>query len=453
MEPISYLNFPYIPEKIVVRKEYFGGLVFNKDTLDVVEINENTYRLLNHIDGATSYREIASKMELLNHYEIERVWDCFRTLRYSGIITDGIHKQKSIQIKEVEVKKGRLSAPLGVSIELTNQCNLKCRYCFQGDMSSERRPLSKDEVFKIVYDCADMKVFNMFLSGGEPLLSPFFKEVALLARDLGLVVGFSSNGTIIDHDMAKWISDNKFDRGLQISLDGSRQEINDLLRGEGSYKKTINGIANLAEVGVHPSLAITVTKLNLYDIRDYINMAIEKEARHVHLMCLLPSGYAITGFEELQPTFDELFRLQEELQKILNDVKGKITLDWGNWCYDPPFPEFNISYYNEVDKAFTGCPAGKTKAVIGCYGDVYGCDVLKNPGMVAGNIRIHSFLNIWNFSSVFQLWRERKADSIKGKCEGCQWLFACVGGCPAVTTFHGLGFFDSDPDCPKSEMV
>jgi len=151
----------------------------------------------------------------------------------------------------------------------------------------------------------------------------------------------------------------------------------------------------------------------------------------------------------MQPSLSAWRELQEKLSAISEQVKGQMTLDWGNWCYEPPSPSFSEEDYTSVDKAFAGCPAGKTKAVIGCFGDVYGCDVVKREDMVAGNIRNEPFAQIWQTSPVIAAWRRRTADSIRGKCARCEWLFACVGGCPAMSLHHGLGIFDSDPACPQ----
>jgi len=51
---------PCIAYNIVIREEYFGGLVFNKSTVNVYEINKESYKLLNLIDGKRSLRDIMS---------------------------------------------------------------------------------------------------------------------------------------------------------------------------------------------------------------------------------------------------------------------------------------------------------------------------------------------------------------------------------------------------------
>lgn len=437
--------------EIVFRSEYFGALLFDKRSLAVIEVNAPTTKLLSLVDGTLNSSCLADVLSTQENFSRQKVLACVSQLLDVGILRIGSGApQSSIVLDPSPVgNPGGLSAPLGVSIETTDLCNLNCRYCFQG-APRNGEVLSREEILCLLEDLAGMKVFTVFFGGGEPLMCPHFREVAEYARDLGLEVGISSNGTLITDEVAEWFAKSQLDRGLQISLDGSEARTHDALRGHGSFARTMDGIRLLSSFGVRPSIGVTVTSVNIHDVCNLVNLSIAEGVRHVHVMCLLPSGNALVGYEQIQPTLPDWRNLQQELSRISEEVEGKVTIDWGNWCYEPPHPEFVESDYTSVDKAFAGCPAGKTKAVIGCYGDVYGCDVLKRDDMVAGNVRTHRFSEIWRTSPVIAKWRQRTASSILGKCSDCKWLFACVGGCPAMAVYQGHSFFDADPVCPHT---
>jgi len=439
-----------VSSAIVARGEYFGALLFDKRTLAVIEVNRPTARLLSLVDGMQTAPSLADIVSTQSGIDAGKAAECVQRLLDLEILEPSQGKPTPMLRLDPSSRslEESLSAPLGVSIEVTNRCNLRCRYCFQGP-PVKGDVLSQEEVLSLLNDLSDMRVFTVFFGGGEPLLCPHLKVVAEYARDLGLEVGVSSNGTLLNAEIAEWFATSGLDRGLQISLDGSTADVHDRLRGSGSFSRTMAGIRLLASMGVHPSIAVTVTNTNILDVPNLVALGIAEGVRHVHVMCPLPSGNARVGYESMQPSLSAWRELQEKLSAISEQVKGQMTLDWGNWCYEPPSPSFSEEDYTSVDKAFAGCPAGKTKAVIGCFGDVYGCDVVKREDMVAGNIRNEPFAQIWQTSPVIAAWRRRTADSIRGKCARCEWLFACVGGCPAMSLHHGLGIFDSDPACPQ----
>jgi len=340
-----------------------------------------------------------------------------------------------------------LSAPIDVSIELTDKCNLVCVHCFQPEYR-QGKLLSTREIFSLSDELSNLKVFSIFLSGGEPFLREDWDVIGRYLIDKGFVVGISSNGTLITKNIAKKLYESQLYKGLQISIDGSCPKIHDSIRGIGSFEKTMQAIKHLDEYDIHPNIAVTVMNDNINDIPKIIELAVTNRMRHVHIIALMPGGRAKAAYKKLDPPLDKWLDMEEKVLKITKKVKNKLTIDWANRRYLPPNKDFTVDNYNDVDKTFTGCPAGKTKAEIDCYGNVYGCDILKSTEFLAGNIRSNNFKYIWDNSKVFNQWRSRTPDKIRGKCERCKWLFACVGGCPALS-MKDNDIFGSDDTCPN----
>ena len=82
-----------------------------------------------------------------------------------------------------------LSAPLEVFLALTNRCNSACVHC---NVATTRdfRDLSHHEWLKIILELAELKVFRLWLSGGEPLMrADFFDLVSEIEKHHFLRLG------------------------------------------------------------------------------------------------------------------------------------------------------------------------------------------------------------------------------------------------------------------------
>ena len=90
-----------------------------------------------------------------------------------------------------------------------------------------------------------MKVFQFNIGGGEPFMRPDFLDLMDYAHQKGIVTCISTNGTLIDKDVARRL-DNKLVY-IQVSLDGATAGSNDVIRGQGSFDKALQALAIPAE--------------------------------------------------------------------------------------------------------------------------------------------------------------------------------------------------------------
>src|SRR6185436_19828470 len=102
---------------------------------------------------------------------------------------------------------------------LTRTCNLKCVHCYT-DSAARRYPdeLTTEQCKAVLDDLAEFKVPAVLFSGGEPMVRKDLFELAAHARDKGLHVVLSTNGTLIDRETAQRFKDLKF-AYIGISLD------------------------------------------------------------------------------------------------------------------------------------------------------------------------------------------------------------------------------------------
>ena len=141
-------------------------------------------------------------------------------------------------------RKG-LRAPVNVTWEITLKCNLCCVHCLSDAGISSDNELTTQECRVLVDQLAALKVFQVNIGGGEPFLREDFLDLLSYSHKKGLVTCVSTNGMFIDNELAKQLSMLKM-LYLQVSLDGATAEVNDQIRGKGTYEKIMDAMDCLA---------------------------------------------------------------------------------------------------------------------------------------------------------------------------------------------------------------
>ncbi len=67
-------------------------------------------------------------------------------------------------------------------MELTNQCNLRCRHCYAGSGEKLDNELSTAEVKGLLEELSRLGSVEVEFSGGEPLLRPDLFEIIAYAK-------------------------------------------------------------------------------------------------------------------------------------------------------------------------------------------------------------------------------------------------------------------------------
>jgi ubiquinone/menaquinone biosynthesis C-methylase UbiE len=78
---------------------------------------------------------------------------------------------------------------------------------------------------------------------------------------------------------------------FQLSADGI-DEVHDKTRGEGSFDKLLKGLKSLKDLGTKNTISMVVTKENIFQMKDIIDLAKEYNIDSVHYMWLILTGSA-----------------------------------------------------------------------------------------------------------------------------------------------------------------
>lgn len=142
-----------------------------------------------------------------------------------------------------------LNSPICLTWELTYACNLSCTHCLSSSGRRDPRELTIAEAKAVIDELEAMQVFYVNIGGGEPTVRPDFFELLDYATAHHVGVKFSTNGVRITPEVARRLAGNDY-IDVQISLDGATSEVNDAVRGAGSYDMALRAMRCLADAGM-----------------------------------------------------------------------------------------------------------------------------------------------------------------------------------------------------------
>ncbi len=162
-----------------------------------------------------------------------------------------IQKLKSIRaITPLEIKKKiRLyynkayNIPAIVHIAINDICNLRCKHC---DIwkNKVRDELTTEQWKSIIFEIKQwLGNYQLKFVGGEPFLREDLLDLAEFAREFGIFVGISTNGTLINEQTAKRICDIDLNE-IIISLDSATPVLHNEIRNLGDTYRKVSEVIN-----------------------------------------------------------------------------------------------------------------------------------------------------------------------------------------------------------------
>ncbi|BCJ94803.1 thioether cross-link-forming SCIFF peptide maturase [Anaerocolumna cellulosilytica] len=139
-----------------------------------------------------------------------------------------------------------------LSLEVVNQCNLNCKYCYLGEKKNRKMPkdTAKSAMDLSIHEARKQrdKTLVIYFIGGEPMLAFELIEFCVdyaskkgLESGLSILFSTTTNGTLLDQEKVRFLIQHNFD--LKVSIDGT-EEVHNLNREyyhhKGSYKDIIS---------------------------------------------------------------------------------------------------------------------------------------------------------------------------------------------------------------------
>jgi MoaA/NifB/PqqE/SkfB family radical SAM enzyme len=148
-------------------------------------------------------------------------------------------------------------------IQLTGTwCNLECTHCLNASRPKEPwlAPLDTATARRAIADAERLGVKEIYVTGGEPFLHSDI--VPLLAESLAVApTTVLTNGTVITETMADALARvaraAPYSLELRVSLDHVDPELNDRVRGRGTWAKAVRAVRLLNARGLVPIVTAT----------------------------------------------------------------------------------------------------------------------------------------------------------------------------------------------------
>ena len=311
--------------------------------------------------------------------------------------------------------------PPTVQLQLTNACNLACRYC----CTNSGKPRDGEVTYEDLLDAVRQiprtlgSGTQVAILGGEPLVVPWALDLAsnILALDLGLTI-FTNGIPLADESLAERTAALvKLGAKVRVSLGGPSVSTCDAVSGADRFDAAIQGINRLASFGGHATADLML-------IPEHVDTIAEELPR---LRERLPSDTPIAFgvlYVSGRETGQHLFRNRTDLENALD----RISLEAGE-----------------------AIPASKTSPVAhrreGCVCALGGHIHVRSDGALFSCFKMEEKagdLRTTGFAAAAKFIRENPHRSVDlPKCTACPLATLCGAGCRSENLLY-----TGDPDEP-----
>ncbi|MDD4869899.1 MAG: radical SAM protein [Kiritimatiellae bacterium] len=332
-----------------------------------------------------------------------------------------------------------------VAWETTRRCELQCLHC-RGSARNQDYPgeLSTEEGFRLIDGIAAFSKPILILTGGEPMTRPDIYDLASHATSCGLRVVMAPCGPLINANTVQLIKQSGIQR-ISISLDGATTETHDAFRGvKGAFESAIRGIKHAKEAGIEFQINTTVTRHNVAELPDILQLAIELGAFALDIFFLVPTGRG-TALKQMEISPEQYERALQWIAETSKHVPIKVKTTCA-----PHFARIQTSLSGRRGHA-SGCMGGRGFVFVSHRGIIQPCGFLD---LACGDLRKENFnfRKIYEESEIFR--KLRNIDNYGGKCGYCEYRYVC-GGCRARGYVQSGDYLAEEPSCtyvPKAGL-
>jgi radical SAM protein with 4Fe4S-binding SPASM domain len=309
-----------------------------------------------------------------------------------------------------------LSMALDSQVELTQECNHNCNYCYNYfRCDNPKSPMSRDTLDRIVSQFDQHDIFSVTLTGGEPFKVPNLLFYAINQfNERNIDVSINTNLSLLSKQHLRRLKQLRLNTIL-VSFPSYKEEEFNRITSSQNYRKVVANLGKLTEQHLPLSISMVVTKENVNDVYQTGKFLHYLGVNH---LCATPINPCRASHESHQ----NLALNGEEIKKVLTDL---VTLesDFGMRVDTlEPIPHCLIFHNEDLERFIQRkCCAGSSTLTIDSNGNVRPCS---HVDVDYGNIMQEDLRDIWSKMSDW-----RNGDYIPQECSDCDGKEKCLGGC------------------------
>jgi len=402
--------------------------------------------ILSRFDGQRSFGQVVIDYRTRSGLEWAKAWQHVDTLTRDALR----HGFLSNVPVERGAYRGRAAHLAGTSlselwIHTNNSCNLSCGHCLVSSGPGGDRGLATDRLLDVIEQARSLGTARFYFTGGEPLLRNDLAALCNAAlEDPAAELALLTNGILFQGPRYERLKGLDRDRvRLQISLDGSRPEINDPIRGAGSFERIVAGIERAIQDGFQVTVTTAITESNAHDVPEVTQLVARLGGTRHHLLWLHRRGRAQDGGSERTPSNERVIEVVRAAR--LKGASAGVSID----NFESLKARLNASPGTKRDLS----NAGVSSLCVFSDGHVYPSAAMANvPELRCGSILEASLEAIWRESAVC---RELRAATVEQKpiCPTCPLKYLCGGGDLEHAYFYGGSLQAHDPYCELHQAM
>lgn len=209
------------------------------------------------------------------------------------------------------------SMPFRLNWLIEEKCNLDCIYCFADDKMMESE--TRDKILSTVNHIISLGIMNVGISGGEPTLNPYLKDV-LECFNGKCSINIDTNGTLpsLRKNAALLKEANVL---VRITIDSVDSDILAKLRpskksGFNQLSEIYKNIIELQKYKVPLMIHTVITKVNIDYLEAIAEKLIELGVKRWHL-------YGVNYSEKCKDIYNEIKVSGVEIEKTYLAIKEK----------------------------------------------------------------------------------------------------------------------------------
>lgn len=328
-------------------------------------------------------------------------------------------------------------------ISLTEGCNLGCPHCYANGGTKDRNEMTTEQVFNVVQQLTDLpwdaKLSSVSLIGGEPLLRKDILDITDRIYSLGYNIVLCTNSLLLKDDQIAHFC--KYGKQIQfsISLDGASAEYHEMIRGKGTFQKTVETIQKLVNADITVNINTFVHQDNFETLKEIFALVDRLGVNRLNTNTLMYVGRGLKEMVKPVPRpilYRKLFEIARSNPRYLKLIEKS-------------------NFANKVIAIAGGfksryCGIGSNRALyVRSDGTFYPCSDTCIPEFQLADLNKQHLSQIWNESEKLKELRSLDIDSMNPICAKCDVRYYCAGDCRGENYQHTGEFFAPHFKCKE----